>query len=112
MRRTFLLVAAIWLAAGCAPIQTVRVELREYAFVPNRIEVKAGARVRLEVVNWGRERHDLFIEGVDQATYWLSPLRYEVLEFQAPRQPGVFRVVCSVPGHVSKGMVGEFVVIR
>ncbi len=97
---------------GCTPPQeTIRVELTDFRITPERVEVKAGRRVRLEVVNWGHQPHDLLIAGVDgAATYRLQPLRYQVLEFEAPEEPGTYRASCTVTGHAEAGMTALFVV--
>ncbi len=38
---------------------TFRIEMTEYAFNPNRIEVKVGQRVTLELVNMGQLAHEI-----------------------------------------------------
>lgn len=78
VRRAAALVGGVVLvAAGCggggektsatapttAPsgVRTVRIEMRDIAFSPNRVEVRAGETVRFVFHNAGKIRHDAFI---------------------------------------------------
>lgn len=112
-RLMVVLLVALVVAACSAPPQVIRVELSDFAIRPKRVEVKAGSLVRLEVVNWARQPHDLVVRGIDEAaTYRLKPLRYEVVEFRAPLEPGIYQMVCTVAGHTDAGQVGQFVVTK
>lgn len=48
---------------GTAPsgVRTVRIEMRDIAFSPDRVEVKAGETVRFVFHNVGKIRHDAFL---------------------------------------------------
>lgn len=102
------------LVVACTPQPTtIRVELNDYKILPARMEVKAGATVRLEVVNWARQPHSLVVQGIDNAaTFLIQPLRYEVVTFKAPAKPGTYRVICTQAGHEANGMVAQFVVVN
>ena len=102
-------------------------EAREYGFTfpgqassglvkggPN-IQVKAGDRVKLGVVNQGVVAHNLLIAdyGPEASTAVLEPGQQQTLEFVAGKS-GAFRYICTQsqggPPHSAIGMEGSFVV--
>lgn len=86
------------------------VVLEDYRFTPNRLDVKAGVPITLQLTNKGSEQHDLnfpslhmpALEGVESI---LDPgqTRTITLEFD---QPGTHTFICSLPGHAAAGMTG------
>lgn len=89
----------------------VTLRLVDYAFQPATVEVTPGVRVRLTLVNEGREPHELEIEGQDWEVASLRPGEQVTVVFTAPRV-GVYEMACHVPGHYERGMKGSLVVRR
>ncbi|MDQ7821041.1 MAG: cupredoxin domain-containing protein [Armatimonadota bacterium] len=126
-----ILTAAAGRAQAPPAPRLVRILLEEYRFVPDRVTLKAGETVRLELVNTGTVTHqfrseifrgiDVFIRtaGFDVRServevIWIRPRAAAVVEF-ARRTPGEYRFWCSerTDGvlHRELGMEGRFVVI-
>jgi uncharacterized cupredoxin-like copper-binding protein len=129
---TFVVVTAI--GQGLAepdPASVVRIELREYAFNPAQVTLKAGRAVTLKVVNTGRATHmfaskylgsqDLEIEGADMEVDAPSGVKYVKLQPGksaeikfTPAQKGTFDFACEVKTggrtHRDRGMKGQLVV--
>ena len=97
------------ISAGSAGTLTVRVEARDFAFTLSRRSVPAGTTVRFVVRNHGGTTHDFVIGG--KRTRGLERGESQTLTLRFPRK-GVFRFVCSVPGHIRLGMRGTFAVGR
>ncbi len=117
MGRAAAAILAIVLAACAAPPQReVVVGLAEYAFVPPRIEVAPGERVRITVRNTGRLEHDLAPDqrGVALGLRHLhvGPAGSASLDWTAPTNEVEIRFVCSITGHEGLGMTGVIVVRR
>ncbi len=120
-------------AAGQAPPapRLVRILLEEYRFIPERVTLRAGETVRLELVNTGTVPHqfrseifrgiDVFIRtaGFDVRServevIVIRPRAAAVVEFTR-RTPGEYAFWCSeridgIP-HRELGMEGRFVVV-
>ena len=117
-------------AGGSAPTK-VTVTMTEFGFEPNAINVTAGSPVELTLVNEGAIEHDFVIEVIpvtdisssnsgdhhmstdEHSEYDLhtstaagetSTLTFTVTE------PGTYKIICSVPGHLDAGMTGELIV--
>ena len=132
-KKVSLILLAVLLSAcagGSAPATKVTVNMTEFAFTPNVITVSAGQPVELTLINDGAVEHDFVVEIVpvddvstegmemdhmsgDHEEYDLhsataagstSTLRFTVTE------PGTYKIICSVPGHLDAGMVGELIV--
>jgi manganese oxidase len=84
----------------------VAVTMTEYAFTPSAITVPLGGS--LAVSNGGAIAHNLSIEG-GPATADLSPGQSETLDL-SDLPAGTYRVVCTIPGHESSGMVAELTI--
>ena len=93
-------------AADEAPA-TVQVTLSEFDVVPGAIEVAAGGS--LEVTNAGSSEHDLAIVDADLGTPMLGAGESASLSL-GDLAPGVYEVLCTVPGHDSSGMTGTLTV--
>lgn len=88
---------------------TVAVELSDFKFTPQTVELPAGQKVTLELKNKGSVEHDFTIEpiglkaivkGGQTATRVVGP-------FTAGT---TYDVICTTAGHKESGMVGKLVV--
>jgi uncharacterized cupredoxin-like copper-binding protein len=105
---------ALVLACAPAPEREIVVGMTEYAFLPSTIEVTAAERVRLVVRNVGRLEHDLMPDergrALGLAHIHLAPGANASSDWTAPASPTEIRIVCTVPGHETLGMVGRLVI--
>jgi len=108
LRRPVTSVTAVTDAQG---IQRVTVDMHSFYFEPNRIVVKSGRPVELEVRNravlvphnFSIEDSTLSVE-VNQWGFGSSRVSF------MPRVPGKYHFLCHVDGHAAKGMTGTLVV--
>ncbi len=128
-----ILLLAVFLSAcasGSSSTQ-VTVTLKEFAFEPASISVSAGQPVEITLINAGAVEHDFAIEvipvedvstegsmsGHDMSAQHAEfdlhtatgPGETSILKF-TPTQPGTYKIICSVPGHLEAGMTGELIV--
>lgn len=97
--------ALIGPACGSAPAATaIRVEFRDFEFVPRTITAPARTPLRLELSNSGGVEHD--INGREVPLHAHVPAGKSMSEDLAPLEPGVYEIWCSVSGHRELGMVG------
>lgn len=88
--------------------EVVSVDIDEMAVRPGELAVAAGGSV--EVVNVGAIPHDLVVEGHDVGTPMLGA--GEAYTFDTDGlDPGVYTVICTVPGHRAAGMQGTLTVV-
>lgn len=98
----------------------------EFRFIPDRFEVPADAEVTLNLTNVGALEHDFVL--LEQGTEVTTPVDESEIEddalfdqdiepgdtgtftFQAPAEPGEYRVICAIPGHLEQGMEATLVV--
>jgi plastocyanin len=121
---TFLLAVALF-AAACssnvpapaAQLEPARytIEMSEYAFSPDRIEVKVGQEVTLELVNLGQISHELMI-GREVASMNNRPSGFQEDFFEAAHvEPMVMGVEEPEAGHSAEGHgadhAGSFMVV-
>jgi len=96
------------------PGREVLIGMVEYGFIPARIEVVAGERVRFVVRNYGRLEHDLSVDDRGRALglehVHLGPGGAANKDWTAPAGAATVRVVCSLPGHEQYGMTATLVV--
>jgi uncharacterized cupredoxin-like copper-binding protein len=117
VRRLCLLIGCA-LVVGCAPPpeREIVIGMTEYAFLPARIEVAVGERVRLVVRNVGRLEHDLATDergrALGLAHLHLAPGASAQQDWTAPAEPTELRILCTLPGHETLGMVARLVVTR
>jgi glucose/arabinose dehydrogenase len=97
------------LSAGGAATITVRVDARDYSFKLSRRAVPAGSTVRFVVRNRGSTIHDFVVNR--RRTRVLQRGQKQTITVRFPRK-GVYRFLCSVPGHELLGMKGTFSVAR
>jgi uncharacterized cupredoxin-like copper-binding protein len=101
---------------GCAPPpeREIVVAMTEYGFLPPLIEVTAAERIRLVVRNIGRLEHDLVPDArgkaLGLAQVHLAPGASASNDWTAPAEPTELRIICTVLGHESLGMVARLVV--
>jgi len=120
-----LFLALLVLTACGSKAITVNVQMQEYKFTPDRVEVPAGAEVTLKLSNKGTLEHEFVIMMLNtQATtpfdaddepnvYWeheLQPGQEESITFTAPSEPGEYQIVCGIPAHMEQGMKGALIV--
>jgi uncharacterized cupredoxin-like copper-binding protein len=102
------------LACAPPPEREIVVGMTEYAFVPRTIELMAAERVRLVVRNVGRLEHDFMADergrALGLAHLHLSPGASMSQDWTAPANPTDIRIVCTVLGHETLGMVGHIVI--
>ena len=114
------------LLAACGPRAVDwTVVMRDYEFDPLVFEVQAGAQVTLTGVNRGHHDHYWALLEKDyeftlpfdddDVTHILALVTADVggqdtLTFTAPSVPGEYVVICSIPGHAEKGMIGSLIV--
>lgn len=114
---TITLVALLGLAlAGCASgassttatAAVVKLDMNEFAFSPNTIEVPAGQKVTLELKNTGTVEHDLTIDAIGFKA--IAKAAQTVTRVIGPFTAGTtYPVYCSVAGHREAGMTGTLI---
>lgn len=96
-------------SAPAAPaVKTFDVTGTPFKFEPNEIKVKKGDTVRINFKNM-EGFHDLTIADLNIKTKQIQAGQTDTVEFVADRA-GTFDMMCSVPTHADKGMVGKFIV--
>jgi uncharacterized cupredoxin-like copper-binding protein len=106
------------LLAGCAapPEREIAVAMVEYGFLPPRIDVVTGERVRLNIRNAGVLEHD-FNAGQKGVALGLAHVHLRAntasaLDWTAPSTADEIRVICTVAGHEQLGMIATIAVSR
>lgn len=112
-------------ACGANGNNSISLTAHDYSFAPATWNVKAGERVTLRMLNESNNEHEwvLMQEGAqitmpfdadDEARIAfeseVEPGNAKVSFFRAPEKPGVYRIVCGLPGHLEQGMEGTLVV--
>jgi plastocyanin len=92
--------------------QEVKIALNEWSIEPKQVEVEAG-KVKFLVSNTGQFPHNVVfsIEGTGQVgrtDNFNAGDGEQTLEVDL--QPGTYKMVCDIPGHETRGMVGTLVV--
>ncbi len=117
-------------AGGSAPTK-VTITMKEFGFEPNTINVTAGAHVELTLVNEGAIEHDFVIEVIpvtnvsssNSGDHHMSTDEHSEFDLHTSTaagetstltftvtEPGTYKIICSVPGHLDAGMTGELIV--
>lgn len=133
MKKTLWLVSVMLLVVACgssSEVVEVNVEMREFSYTPNTIEVRAGQLARINILNKGNIEHDFSITEIATASKpkvanpkhaheMTGPEPYihasaeagtkNTVEF-TPTQPGTYEFYCVIKGHKEEGMVGKLVV--
>jgi plastocyanin len=97
-----LIAALVWTGYG-SRASTVNVIEKEWTIEFANPTIKAGL-VKLVVKNVGAEAHNLVIQGtsLEVAALNIWPGKSKEVTFEL--KPGTYSVLCSLPGHESKGM--------
>ena len=106
---------------------TLNVEITDFAFTPNQFSMQAGEQITLHATHNGLVEHDFVIMklGTDVGghfneddlanVYWqvrIQPGESQTVTFTVPSEPGIYQIVCAMPGHVEAGMVGSLEVVE
>ncbi len=123
---TLLLVFMSSCQAG-GPSKTIQVGLSDFAITPNQFTASADTEVAINVTNNGIVEHDFNImqfgvnigEKFDDEdrgnVIWeleVQPGETQTKTFTVPRQPGIYQIVCAMPGHLQSGMLGTLEVVK
>lgn len=111
-------------------IVSVFIEAKEYAFSPDMIKIPNGQPVTIILKNIGTQEHDLEIVGLnakmlesnhnghdDSSHGGMSGIHVHTKPGDSqkitfvPLQSGVYRMICTLPGHKKSGMEGFIEVI-
>jgi plastocyanin len=118
MRRLGLLVVAgacagALPAQAAAPLARVQVVAVEFHYRLSRVRIPAGP-VRIELVNFGQDEHDLRLRRVGGTTVYQLPrtLPGEHRILTVRLRPGLYRLSCSIADHAARGMRAELRVRR
>jgi|Napbiome12C3dose_1001474.scaffolds.fasta_scaffold00012_24 cytochrome c oxidase subunit 2 len=96
-------------APAASAVKTFDVTGTPFQFEPNEIRVKKGDRVKINFKNEQGILHDLTIADLNIRTKQIPAGQTDAVEFTADTV-GTFDMICSVPTHAEKGMVGKFIV--
>ncbi len=91
------------------PKATIRMVLKDFKLVPDKVVGKAGT-ITFHLVNEGRYTHDFRVEGegVDEKAPKVGQGRDR--EWKIDLKPGVYRISCPISNHNKRGMTGTLVV--
>lgn len=96
-------------------VAILHVRGNEFGFEPRTLELRAGEATRIELENEGAIEHSLVVEAPDGEGDWIHlhalPRQTDAATYEIER-PGRYPVLCTIPGHVEAGMVGELVVVH
>lgn len=122
---SFVLILATLILSACGQngsSNTINVEITDFAFTPNHFSIPAGEQITLHVTHNGLVEHDFVIMklGTDVGghfdeedlvnVYWqvkIQPGESPTVTFTVPSEPGIYQIVCAMPGHVEAGMIGS-----
>lgn len=126
------LCATLFVLPACSnPLSAVvetnlEISAADYVFTPAQITIPAGQEVTLTLINEGAVEHEwvLVKEGAEinepfdeaqekEKIFWdieAEPGTTSTGSFIAPANPGMYQVVCAIPGHIELGMVGSVTV--
>ena len=100
-----LALAGVLPAHAAAPLSRVQVVALEFHYRLSRVRIPAGA-VRIELVNFGQDEHDLSLRRVGGTAVYRLPktLPGERRILSLRLKPGLYRLSCSVADHAALGM--------
>ena len=118
MRRLGLLVVAVGCAGAlpaqaAAPLARVQVVAVEFHYRLSRVRIPAGP-VRIELVNFGQDEHDLRLRRVGGTKVYRLPRTFpdEHRILTVRLRPGLYRLSCTIADHAARGMRAELRVRR
>jgi plastocyanin len=87
------------------------VQATDYKFAPPAVTVKANQEVQITLSNGAGQAHNWTVQGLDQqyTTGDVQGGKAGSVSF-TPSKTGTFKVVCTIAGHESFGMVGQLIV--
>lgn len=107
---------------------TLNVTMTEFAFTPNTFTIPAGKTISITIRNNGAVVHSFivmksgysvngqFTDADKPNIFWeepqIAPGQSITDKFAAPEEPGVYQIICGVPGHLESGMVAKLTVIN
>ena len=107
------------------PSTRISFTMTDFAFNPNEFTIPAGTDITLTVTHNGTMEHsfivmkygtdagDVFDEADKTNVYWevdLQPGDSETVLLRAPDLPGIYQIICGMPGHLQSGMIGQLIV--
>jgi len=106
---------------GAPPSADLVVTMSEWRFAPQNGRIAAGAPAILELRNTGTVPHDwTLVDGLVESESDLGDVEIVaslevnpggVSQIQVPAlEPGVYDVVCAIPGHIANGMLGTLTI--
>ncbi|PYF02637.1 cupredoxin domain-containing protein [Ureibacillus chungkukjangi] len=105
-------------------IRNLVVTANDNIFLPDKIKVKAGEKLKITLDNIGKSEHDFEIvnieatsietqssqhhhnKGNNQIHIHSLPGEKQAISF-IPVTPGEYKYVCTIPGHAESGMIGS-----
>ena len=97
-------------ATQAQPI-VLTIELTEYRFSPDQLEVELGEEIRIHLINNGSEGHNFILETHANYDPIIAPGRQANVSFNADTV-GTYLMYCTVSGHRALGMEGTFTISR
>jgi len=83
----------------------IDIKLSEFKITPSNITIQKGETINFKIENDGTTFHTYTIEGLDEEVRLQSG---ESNSFEVKfDKPGTYGVLCTVPGHADRGMIGE-----
>ncbi len=124
-----IMISMLLASCGRAPAPTTEIDLTltDFQFSPNSFMVPAGQEITIKSKNSGAVTHNFTIMNVGKTAgsefgdedlpniYWkleIPPGGDSSTTFTAPDQPGVYEIICSIPGHIQAGMLGKMTVVE
>ena len=131
MRKILLLLLVLQAVAisSCGksgPSTRINITITDFMFSPDEFTVPAGAEItvrathsgtvvhNVKIMNYGTDGGEEFDTEDNANIYWEMDVRpdgTETARFTAPTRPGVYQIVCGMPGHMQAGMIGKLVVV-
>lgn len=88
---------------------TVRAQDPRYAYDKKEYSAKAGT-INIELVNDGKENHNIVVQGVATSKFKLSATPKESKVGGVTLRAGTFTIFCDITGHRQGGMEAKLVV--
>lgn len=89
--------------------------VRELDYIPNELRAVAGQDLSVSLLNQSEQEHNVVFElpsGHRTLPENVPPAQSDILEFEAPQEPGTYTFYCPVDDHREKGMEGQLIVLE
>ncbi|EXX87950.1 hypothetical protein BG53_02850 [Paenibacillus darwinianus] len=83
-------------------VRSLRIEASDYSFSPGAVNLLSNEKLSITLVNTGSVDHDFEIEGTDIHIH--AKPGETVRQLVELNEPGIYRSVCTLPGHKEAGM--------